>query len=347
MNRAYLVSIAVLIAAACEGDTKLPGPTTPTPTPEPSLASLVIQGPLTVGPRQTAQLKAVARFSDGSERDVTPDARWTSSQAAIATVDAGVIMGQALGRAQIRATYVSRSASLSMVIKPEGTFVLAGNITEPGPVNIGMATVAVLGGTLNQVTANSQGFYELFGVSGTLSLRVSKPGYRDETRTLSVTQDQTFDVQIRPISSPTRVAGTYSVILTISPSCSIVPDDQKTRTYTATIAQDMARVTVQLGDAKFVAESGREKNSFNGTVFGSTVTFDWGDGSFYYYYYNLYHVQEILPGGQILGIWGKLVAPAAPTISGNLVGGFSFRAGTGGRTSTCSATDNTVVFTRR
>ena len=140
------------------------------------------------------------------------------------------------------------------MIKPEGTFVLSGNITEPGPVNIGMATVAVLGGPLNQVTANSFGFYELFGVSGTLTLRVSKPGYRDETRTLTVTQDQTLDVQIRPISAPTNVAGIYSVTLTISPSCSIVPDDQKTRTYTATIGQDMARLDVQLGDANFVAD---------------------------------------------------------------------------------------------
>ena len=346
MNRAHFVSIALLIAAACEGDTKVPGPTTPTGNPEPSLASLVIQGPLTVGPGQTAQVKAVARFADGTERDVTADARWTSSQAAIATVDAGVVMGQALGRAQIRATYVSRSASLSMVIKPEGTFVLAGNITEPGPVNIGMATVAVLGGTLNQVTANSLGFYELFGVAGALSLRVSKPGYLDETRTLSVTQDQTFDVQIKPVSAPASVAGTYRVILTISPSCSIVPDDQKTRTYTATIGQDMAKVTVRLGGAKFVVESGMEKNSFNGTVFGSTVTFDWGQGSFYYYSYNIYHVQEILPDGQILGIWGKLVAQAAQTISGNLVGGFNFSGGNGARNRPCSATDNRVVFTR-
>ena len=106
MNRAYLVSIAVLIAVACEGDRSLQVRRPPRANPEPSLQSLVIQGPPTVGPRQTAQLKAVARFTDGSERDVTADARWTSSQAAIATVDAGVITGQALGRAQIRATYV-------------------------------------------------------------------------------------------------------------------------------------------------------------------------------------------------------------------------------------------------
>ena len=292
-------------------------------------------------------VKAVARFSDGSERDVTADARWTSTQPEIATVDAGVITGQALGRTLIRVTYLSRSASLAMLIKPEGTFILQGSITEPGPVNVGTATVAVLSGpSQRQVTADSSGFYELIGVTGMLTLRVSKPGYRDETRTLSVTQDQTFDVQIRPISAPTSVAGTYGVRLTISPSCSIVPNDQKTRTYTATIAQDMARLSVKLGDANFVAGPNGEMNSFTGTVFGSTVTFNWGDGGYYYYYYDgTSQVQETLQGGQILGIWGKLVVAAGQTLSGNLVGGFSFR--DGNRTSRCSATDNSVVFTRK
>ena len=185
-----------------------------------------------------AQVRAVARFTDGTERDVRADATWTSTQPQIATVDAGVITGRALGRTVIRATYMSRGASLTIVVKPEGTFILSGNIIEPGPVSVGSATVTVLGGPLNQVTANSFGFYEVFGVSGTVTLRVSKPGYLDETRTLTVTQDQRLDLQIRPISGPTPVAGIYRMTLTISPSCSIVPDDQKTRTYTAAIGQD-------------------------------------------------------------------------------------------------------------
>ena len=180
-------------------------------------------------------------------------------------------------------------------------------------------------------------------MSGTLTLRVSKPGYLDETRTLTVTQDQRLDVQIRPISGPTPVAGIYRMTLTISPSCSIVPDDQKTRTYTAAIGQDEARLRIQLGDANF-ALIWWEQNSFNGTVFGSTVTFDWGDGYAAFYYgtkrsgdsagrsdsRNLGH--DGRPGG-------------AQTISGNLVGGFTFREGN--RTRGCSAADNRVVFTRR
>src|SRR5207245_7672713 len=122
----------------------------------PVLTSFLIQGPPpTVGPGQMVQVKAVARYTDGSERDVGAEATWISTQPQIATVNAGVITGQALGRTLIRATYMSRGASLTIVVKPASTFILSGNITEPGPVNVGSATVTVLGGPLNQVTANS------------------------------------------------------------------------------------------------------------------------------------------------------------------------------------------------
>ena len=92
-------------------------------------------------------------------------------------------------------------------------------------------------------------------MSGTVTLRVSKPGYLDDTRTVTVTQDQRLDVQIRPISGPTPVAGIYRLTLTISPSCAIVPDDQKTRTYTAAIGQEEARLRIELGDANFVTDA--------------------------------------------------------------------------------------------
>jgi len=340
MKRARLAVVSVLIAVAC-GDEAVPTRPTASPT------SLEIQGPPpAVGPGQTARVKAVARFTDGSERDVTAEARWSSSQPQIATVDAGVITGHAIGRTGIRATYIAQDAFLTLIVKPEGTFILSGNITEPGPVSVDSATVAVLGGSLNPVTTDSLGFYEVLGVSGSVTLRVSKPGYLDDTRTLTVTRDEKLDVQIRPISAPRPVAGIYRMTLTISPSCAIVPHDQKTRIYTAAIGQEAARLRIQLGDANFVVDDGEEQKSFNGMVAGSTVTFDWGDG-YAARYYGTTSVQEILPSGQILGIWGTMVAPAAPqTISGTMVGGFTLRAGnsTGGG---CFAEDNTVVFTRR
>jgi hypothetical protein len=341
MKRTCFV-VAVLIAVSCEGDKPSPvlgpGPVTPI------LSTVLIQGAPAIGPGESARVQATARYSDGSEKDVTAEATWTSTQTRIATVAAGVITGQALGRVTIQARFESRTATVRLVIQPAGTFILTGNITEPGPINVGSATVAIVGGS-NQVTSTVSGFYELFGVSGTVGVRVSKPGYFDETRALTVMENQRLDVQIRPVLAPTSIAGNYRVTLTISSACASVPAEHKTRTYTAAIEQNSALVRVELRDANFAVDSrSGAKNRFNGKVMGNTVTFEWGTGSNYYYYYDDLAIQEILSSTQTLGIWGRVEAPVAQTISGNLVGGFYFREGN--RTSRCSDSNSTVVFTR-
>ena len=352
MNRVCLLA-AVLLTVSCEGDRRSPLasrlPTSPTGSTSPTvfLVAFTIPGPPpAVGPGESAQVRAVLRYSDGSEKDVSAEAAWTSTQTRIATVAAGVITGQAFGRVTIRAAYESRTSSLSMVIQPAGTYILNGTITEPGPVNVQMATVEVVGAS-NQVTANTSGSYELFGVSGSVSVRASKPGYFDETRALTVTQNQKLDLQIRPVSAPISLAGTYRVTLTVSSSCAVVPEEYRTRTYTGAIEQTGARLQMHLHDANFVKDrQGVEQNGINGGVSGRTVTFEWGIDDYYYYYRDDPGVQEILPSGQILGVWGRMEAQAGPTMSGTLVGGFTFREGTTNRTRTCSASNNTVVLTR-
>ena len=251
-----------LIAVACQRD-KIASPTNPTV----SLATLFVQAPqlTSVAPGKTVQMGVVARFTDGSERNVTSDSSWSSSQIQVATVVAGVITGNALGRAQIRAQYQSRSVSISIVVKPEGTFVVSGNITEPGAISIPGATVTVLGSVPAYQVVSPSGFYELFGVSGTVTLLVSKPGCLDETWILEVTQDQKVDPQIKPITAPAPIAGDYRMTLRISPRCSAVPDDQRIRTYTANIVQDNARLTIRLSDATFVPS----KNVFGGQDVGA------------------------------------------------------------------------------
>ena len=84
-----------------------------------------------------------------------------------------------------------------------------------------------------------------------------------------------------------------------------LPAELKTRTYTATIDQDAARLLVTLSGASFVSK----QNTFPGKVFGDTVTFDVGGSGFYYYYYGTL-VREIRPNGQILGIFGTVTATA-------------------------------------
>ena len=351
MKRASsLIAVSLLVTLACGGDT-LPtatpkvGPTV-SPTVVPSLISVSLSvSPLvhTIPPGQTTRLIAMAAYSDGSTKDVTSLAAWTSSQMNVAIVSAGAVTGVTLGRTLIRVNFERLSTSLTIVVEPDGTFVLKGRVTEAGDVPVSGAAVEVISGPPTQVKTNGDGSYELFGVAGTFILRVSKTGYFDEKRTVTMSADQSLDVGITPRSAPASVAGTYRVTFTASASCKTLPVELRTRTYTAKIDQDAASLHVTLSDASFVTM----RNTFVGRVFGDSVTFDLGVGDFYYLYYGG-AVQERLPSSDILTVFGPVTASVTHTqqsISGTFVGGFALR--TGNKTTACSANDNQVVFTRQ
>ena len=105
-------------------------------------------------------------------------------------------------------------------------------------------------------------------------VRVGKTGYFDERRTVTMSADQSLDVEITPRSARANVAGSYRVTFTASASCAILSAEQKTRTYTAKIDQDAAGLLVTLSGASFVSK----KNTFAGKVSGDSVTFDLSGG---------------------------------------------------------------------
>jgi len=343
MKRALLIAVSLLLTFGCNGDKPPTAPSTPV-VPSVTVVGLSV-APLVqiIPPGQTVRLTATARYSDGSTKDVTSQATWTSSQANVATVSAGAVTGVALGRTMLRVNFERGSTSMTIVIEPDWTFILNGKVTEAGGVVVGAAAVEVISGPPNQVITNSAGAYELFGIGGTAILRFGKTGYFDERRSVTMSANQSLDVEITPRFAPANVAGTYRVTFTASPSCTSLPFALMTRTYTARIDQDAARLLVTLSDASFVSK----QNTFTGKVFGETVTFDLGGTGFGFYYYYGTLLQEVLPSGQVLGIFGTMTAPATPqSISGPLVGGFNLRTGNN-RPTSCSANDNQVVFTRQ
>jgi hypothetical protein len=343
MKRASLLAVCFLFTLACNGDKVPTTPATP-PVSPPTVVSLSVAPVVqTIPPGQTVRLTATALYSDGSTKDVTSQATWVSSQANVATVSAGAVTGVALGRTMIRVNFERGGTSMIIVIEPDGTFILTGKVTEAGGLVVAGATVEVIGGAPNQVFTNGAGAYELFGIGGTAILRFGKTGYFDERRSVTMSASQSLDVEITPRFAPANVAGNYRVTFTASPSCTSLPAELKTRTYTARIDQDAARLLVTLSDAPFVSKH----NTFSGKVFGDTVTFDMGGSGFYYYYYGTF-VREMLPNGQILGIWGTITAAATlPSISGRLSGGIELFAPAGSRPTGCSSLDNQVVFTRQ
>ncbi len=62
------------------------------------------------------QLTATGRYSDDSERDVTADAVWTSSEAAVATVSGGLVSPAGPGTTTITASTGGRSGSTSLTV---------------------------------------------------------------------------------------------------------------------------------------------------------------------------------------------------------------------------------------
>jgi len=104
--------IAVVIAAATLGFACSHGPTAPPAAPR----GLGVAGvPPAIG--WTTQFVARVTLSDGSSRDVTADAAWTSSNAAVVTVsNEGVVTGIDPGEADVQAAYQGFSGSAHVAI---------------------------------------------------------------------------------------------------------------------------------------------------------------------------------------------------------------------------------------
>ena len=121
------VVVAAVVLAACGGE-KAPA----------TLKSLQVTPPTPVVAKGlSVNLRAVAVYSDATTKDVTAEVAWNSSDAAVATVEAGRVVAVVQGSASIKATYqavegaasvtVSDAALLSMVVSagetgmPKGT----------------------------------------------------------------------------------------------------------------------------------------------------------------------------------------------------------------------------------
>jgi Bacterial Ig-like domain (group 2)/Putative binding domain, N-terminal len=119
--RPWLVLTSLCLAvAACGSDS--PSPVTPAaPTPTTTAvqvrASGDASGPIEAG--QTRQLVATATQSTGATTDVTQQATWQSSAAAVATVSStGLVTAVAQGEAEISATFQSVRGTMGVGVRP-------------------------------------------------------------------------------------------------------------------------------------------------------------------------------------------------------------------------------------
>jgi hypothetical protein len=91
------------------------------------------------------------------------------------------------------------------------------------------------------------GGYALYGVAGPTEIRVSKAGCSTRTMTLTVTEHQSFHVELIPISAPSDFSGAYRLIITAADECrAALPAEVWERSYAATVTRDGRKLSVTL-----------------------------------------------------------------------------------------------------
>jgi hypothetical protein len=140
---------------------------------------------------ETSQLTATAGYADGTTRDVTDEAQWSSTQVTVATISTasgfvpgsrgGVLTALALGAATILVRYPVTNPSLfnfmEVTVTPMGTFTASGRVREPGVGGVIDARVVNVASGQTMLTQD-EGYYSLGGLTDP-RFSVTKAGYEE------------------------------------------------------------------------------------------------------------------------------------------------------------------------
>ncbi len=287
---------------------------------------------------------------------VTPT--WYSNDEAIVTVSqSGLLTVIGYGRTLVSATFQGLSESVNVQALPKGTFILTGNVSEAnGAGGIDGAAVSLKGGTVSgsrSTTADEYGFYRFAGVAGPMTISATHAGYVRKDTSVTVAGDLVADIELTPANPPANIAGTYRLTIDASASCGArLPEAARSRTYTATIEQDGANLSVSLSGAEFIEADGHSVGDhFSGRILGRQATFYLARFRYDSYYGTfIYGVVEKL-NEQYLAIDGDAeTSVTASTISGALAGDIDVYNGNpaegGIRTITCADDNHRLTFSR-
>lgn len=130
--------VASLIVNACGTDGGNPtGAVTP-PVSEVKVVSITVSGDATLVVGTTKQYSAIAKYSDGSQKDVTSMASWGALPSTVISVSAGAATALQIGNVQVTATFGAVSSTMSVVVQsPPVVFVSAaivGDTTLEAPI---------------------------------------------------------------------------------------------------------------------------------------------------------------------------------------------------------------------
>jgi hypothetical protein len=132
----HLAGLLAVACLACGSDVKCRTPTCPTPPLLTVSATRVTGNTELTAIGQTSQLTLEEVYSDGSTRDRSAEAVWSSTNATVATVARGAVTAVKFGSATIAANYLGRNYIATITATPAGTFVFDGRVREPGSGNL-------------------------------------------------------------------------------------------------------------------------------------------------------------------------------------------------------------------
>jgi hypothetical protein len=350
------IVLAVLVGACDDGPTRSPNVPSPSTAPNVPVATtrLEISGPGTVAPGESAQFSTTAYQSDGSTRNVTDEAEWRSGNLWALSISAtGVATGVDRGEAPVGASFAGKTAWKSAVlVLPTGTYRLIGKVTD-ADLPVPGARVEVTAGTgRGLLTLSNSVGYRLYGVAGDIDVRVTINGYQEQRKSINVTSNQTLDFDLVLSRPREEIAGTYTLTVSAAAECrERLPEEARTRTYTAVVTQQGPRVSVSLEGSRFVVSGGQTFNSFRGTVEPAGITFrlnQYGEFSFYIY---LPDVLEQLTSETLLSFSGTTVPTVTRSgLSGALSGTIeTLQGASSGRfqqIAACTSTSHQFILSR-
>jgi hypothetical protein len=267
--------VLLVLGVACGGDDRA-SPSAPSalpPRPAPVLSGLRIEGLEQMAPGTDAILKAWARFSDGTETDVTDKVQLTEitvgcfecvTPPILRIGEGGRIHAVAAGEAGLRAYYRQEPYEAidehhRILVLPAGTFRLTGRISESDSGGQPVANVFVRvdsdAGRIEQY-ATPNGEYRAFGVRGVTRVTATSENHHPVQHRLVVEAHSEVNLEARPII--VRADEAAAIVLRAASDCApagaegALPEAARHRRYTATLttARD-GRVFVRLTGAHF------------------------------------------------------------------------------------------------
>jgi Carboxypeptidase regulatory-like domain len=230
---------------------------------------------------QTAQFTLTATLSTGATQDVTAQATWQSSNAAVVTVSSsGMVAGVGFGEADVTAAYSGSRASLHVKLAPRA-FTLSGVISDAQTGTPIDAEVEVIDGENAgmKTHADGNGFYSLAGlVSGSFTIRGRATAYDSRDYRVTITSaDTRIDVALQ--HTPPSFAGVWTGQYRIADCTNIDPPGTsynlcgkiaRLQVYRFTLSQSGRTVTgsYKLVTAMFSCPCGGDYGTFDmsGTV---------------------------------------------------------------------------------